>query len=244
MVRSYTLSTSPVSHTWDWNKTTLTHEIFTTFLWNWSIILKVSLMFFGFSAFHINGFLWKQKFVYLAHGKSLLQLTSFFLNLFFRCCGILLSLLSINIIHIQTCYTEGFINTFDGFNNVTAKTKWSFSLSIFSVNVINSAVLYPLKTLENKRFSDIFWGYRTVDLVTFTEEILNGKLHFFVQCAVKNRQFMIFVLVLLVSPLLLSVSKWPLEFSSLWMIFVQCLGLAKVQFTLSLWNSTTHKAFT
>ena len=106
---------------------------------------------------------------------------AFFKIYSFRFCTILLSLLSISIIHIQTYYTEGFINTFDGFNNVTAKTKWSFPLSIFSVNVINSAGLYPLKTLENQRFSDVFKGYRIVDLVAFTEEILNGKLHFFVQ---------------------------------------------------------------
>ena len=26
----------------------------------------------------------------------------------------------------------------------------------------------------------------TADLITFTEEILNGKLHFFVQCTSKN----------------------------------------------------------
>ena len=45
------------------------------------------------------------------------------------------------------------------FKPLALHKKWSFSLKISSVNVTKSA-----------------------DLVTFIEEILNGKLHFFVQC--------------------------------------------------------------
>ena len=44
------------------------------------------------------------------------------------------------------------------FKLATAQKKWSFPLRISSVNVTKSA--------------------ETADLVTFTEEILNGKLHY------------------------------------------------------------------
>ena len=63
--------------------------------------------------------------------------------------------------------------------NVALHIKWSFLLKISSVNVSKS----PLKSSENRRFSDDFKGNRLADLVTFTGKIFNGKLHFCVQCS-------------------------------------------------------------
>ena len=59
--------------------------------------------------------------------------------------------------------------------------KWSFSIRIFSVNVT--------------KFAHVFVGIRekemlvSANLVTFTQEILNGKLHFFVQCLLRITNF-------------------------------------------------------
>ena len=58
--------------------------------------------------------------------------------------------------------------------------KWSFQLRISSVNVTKSVV--------SCRF-----GYKIADLVTFTEEIFNGKLHFLCSaCSSKQAQLLKF----------------------------------------------------
>ena len=51
--------------------------------------------------------------------------------------------------------------------NVALHKKWSFPLRISSVNVSKS----PLKSSENRRFSDDFTGNRLADLVTFTGNV-------------------------------------------------------------------------
>ena len=59
--------------------------------------------------------------------------------------------------------------------------KWSFSTRIFSVNVT--------------KFAHVFVGIRekemlvSANLLTFTQETLNGKLHFFVQCLLRITNF-------------------------------------------------------
>ena len=80
-----------------------------------------------------------------------------------------LSLIDLNLMKIFS--TTGFIHS--TLNSL--HKKWSFPLRICSVNVTKSAVhkkwTFPL------RISSVI----VTDLVAFTEEILHGKLHLFVQ---------------------------------------------------------------